>query len=399
MPTLRREESGESIECTVSAPPTVAVPPPDSPPEGTFALSLADLQGLAQTTGSSGRLLAGPGAPAKSFVDGALSPLACTGLQELLSLSDDLLLIRSDFDAGPASERRRGRWQLDNRGWLYLHFRLAGLSCDETPDGRRRTIGGGAFFLAASSQPQSLVRNVLSDEWRAVTIAFRPSFAGRDLRAPAESLPAELRRFQSGDPELDFFYASQLTSDMGAAVRALLAPAIRTDVRPIYLRAKVVELVCLAIEQLRVPELATEAPLTLSQRDTRALQEARRILDTSTDTVSLEQLARRVGLNRRKLALGFKMLFGATVGDYHRDVRLEVANRMLVTGATSVSYAAAVAGYSDVGSFGKAFRARYGCLPSDVRPTAAARRLGAQGLVPTIAPSTDPSSNARPKTE
>ncbi len=387
--------SGESIERTVSAPPPVVVPPPHSPPEGTFALSLADLQGLAQANGSSGRLLAGPGAPAEPFVDGALSPIACTGLQELLSLSDDLLLIRSDFDAGPAGERRRGRWQLDNRGWLYLHFRLAGLSCDETPDGRRRTIGGGAFFLAASSQPQSLVRNVLSDEWRAVTIAFRPSFAGRDLRAPAEALPTELRRFQSGDPEVDFFYASQLTSDMSAAVRALLAPAIRTDVRPIYLRAKVVELVCLAIEQLRVPALATEAPLTLSQRDTRALQEARRILETSTDTVSLEQLARRVGLNRRKLALGFKMLFGATVGDYHRDVRLEVANRMLGTGATSVSYAAAVAGYSDVGSFGKAFRARYGCLPSDVRPTASARRLGAPGSVPA----TGPSSNARPKTE
>jgi AraC-like DNA-binding protein len=396
---LRGEESGESIEGTVSASPPIVVPTLDSPAEGTFALSLADLQGLAQTTGSSGRLLAGAGAPAEPFIDGALSPIACTGLQELLSLSDDLLLIRSDFDAGPSSESRRGRWQLDNRGWLYLHFRLAGLSCDETPDGRRRTIGGGAFFLAASSQPQSLVRNVLSDEWRAVTIAFRPSFAGRDLRAPGEALPSELRRFQSGEAEVDFFYASQLTSDMSAAVRALLAPAIRTDVRPIYLRAKVVELVCLAIEQLQVPALATETPLTLSQRDTRALQEARRILDTCTETVSLEQLARRVGLNRRKLALGFKMLFGATVGDYHRDVRLEVANRMLGKGATSVGYAAAVAGYSDVGSFSKAFRARYGCLPSGVRPTAAARRLGVQGLAPARDQSTGPSSNARPKTE
>lgn len=353
-------------------------------------MSLADLQQVAHAAGPSGRLLAGPGTAAVPRPEEGAAPVpsfACAGLQELLALSDDLLLVRSDFEADASGEGRAHRWQLDMRGWLYLHFRLDGLTCDETPDGRRRTIGGGSFFVATSSHPQSLVRDVLSDVWRAVTIAFRPSFAGRDLRAPDAALPAELRRFQSGEAEVDFFYASQLTSDMSSAVRALLAPAVRVDVRPIYLRAKVVELVCLAIEQLQVPAPVTEPPLTLKHRDTRALAEARRVLDTCTEPVSLEQLARRVGLNRRKLALGFKMLFGATVGEYHRDVRLELAHRVLGTATASVGYAAAVAGYSDVGSFGKAFRARYGCLPSEIRPTAAARRLAGPG------------SNARPKTE
>ncbi|MCZ8130805.1 MAG: AraC family transcriptional regulator [Steroidobacteraceae bacterium] len=356
-----------------AAPPDAAVPAP------TLAMSFAELQGLALASDAAGRLpllSAGGSDPAVSARLAQLTPMACAGLSELLNLSDDLLLIRSDFHADATGHGRAAPWQLDTRGWLYLHFRLDGLTCDQTPDGRRHTLGGGSFFLATSSQPQSLVREVLSDLWRVVTIAFRPSFADRDLRAPDAALPTELRRFQSGDAESDFFYASQLTSDMSSAVRSLLAPAIRTQVRPIYLRAKVVELVCLAIEQLQVPAPATEAPLKLSHRDTRALEEARRVLDACTEPVSLDQLARRVGLNRRKLALGFKMLFGATVGEYHRDVRLETAFRMLGAAQASVGYAAAVAGYSDVGSFGKAFRARYGCLPSDVRPSAAARRLG-----------------------
>lgn len=343
-------------------------------------MSFAELHGLARVASTPGRLPFVGEATADPVAGARLAELgaaACGGLSELLSLSDDLLLIRSDFEADASAGGRARPWHLDTRGWLYLHFRVDGLTCDRTPDGRRHTIGGGSFFLATSSQPQSISREVLSDVWRVVTIAFRPSFADRDLRAPDAALPTELRRFQSGDAGSDFFYASQLTADMNSAVRSLLAPAIRTQVRPIYLRAKVVELVCLAIEQLQAPAPAAEAPLKLSHRDTRALEEARRVLDACTEPVSLEQLARRVGLNRRKLALGFKMLFGATVGEYHRDVRLETAFRMLATATASVGYAAAVAGYSDVGSFGKAFRARYGCLPSDVRPTAAARRLGA----------------------
>ncbi len=343
-------------------------------------MSLAELQGLARAASGHGRLPLGT-VPASDPVSqarlGALVPRVCSGLSELLNLSDDLLLIRSDFRTEAPRASPASQWRLDARGWLYLHFRLDGLTCDLTPDGRRHTLGGGSFFLATSPQPHTIVREVLSDHWRVVTVAFRPSFADRDLRAPDSALPLELRRFQSGDAEAEFFYASQLTLDMSSAVRSLLAPAIQTPVRPIYLRAKVVELVCLAVEQLQVPAPAAEAPLRLSYRDTRALEEARKVLDSCTEPVSLDQLARRVGLNRRKLALGFKVLFGATVGEYHRDVRLETAYRMLGSATASVGYAAAVAGYSDVGSFGKAFRARYGCLPSDVRPSAAARRLGA----------------------
>jgi len=101
---------------------------------------------------------------------------------------------------------------------------------------------------------------------------------------------------------------------------------------------------------------------------------------------AVEQLARRVGINRRKLALGFKILFGETVGEYQRDVRLEFARRMLEDRTASVTYAATVAGYSDVGSFGKAFKAKYGWLPSQSRP-AGSRRARA------------PKSNASPISE
>jgi len=293
----------------------------------------------------------------------ALTGLVCNGLQEVLSLSDDLLLVRSDFSMPP---RPTLRWEIDNRGWLYLHCRFEGLSEDETPDGVRHSLSSGTFLLSASPQ-RPLVREVLTDTWRTVTIAFRPSFAMRDLSVPGSTLPTELRRFSAGDDNVEFWYASSLTSDMKSAVRSLLHPAINSPVRSVYLRAKVVELVCLALEQVGQPAPDAQSTFKLSHRDMRSLEQARRLLDEGGESRSLEALAKQVGLNRRKLALGFKHLFGVTVGDYDREVRLELARRLLEGSSSSVGYAAAIAGYSDVGSFTKAFKLRYGSLPSDLK--------------------------------
>jgi len=289
------------------------------------------------------------------------------GMQETVDLSNDLLLVRTDFRTLPPHAARGNRLDYDLRGWLYLHFRLDGVSEDETPDGESRTLGGERFFLSASSQQRPFGREVLSEQWRTVGIACQPAFLMRDVPAAGHELPPELRRFQAGDRDIDFWYTGRLTHDMRLAVGALLRPAMPGTVRRIYLRAKVIELTCLALEQLRHPEAMMGALAKLSQRDVQSLQEAQRLLQKGSAALSLEQLARQVGLNRTKLALGFKQVFGVTVGEYYRELRLEVARAMLEKQAISVGEAAAAAGYCDAGSFTKAFRARYGSLPSELK--------------------------------
>lgn len=341
-----------------SVPATMNDIDPNSLPVRRVPLYMDDLQTAALAS-------CAPGLPTNG-----LNSTVCKGMQDLLTLSDDLLLVRADFNAPPSEVR----WEIHNRSWLYLHCRAEGVSRDETPDGQLHHLSSGSFLLC-TSQHRPLVREVLTDDWRAVTIAFRPSFAMRDLQMSDRALPEELRQLRCGDPAADFSFASQLTADMKSAVRALLQPAVQAEARAVYLRAKVVELVCLALEELRHPESATSSALKLSHRDIRCLEQARRLLDECGEARSLEQLAKQVGLNRRKLALGFKHLFGVTAGDYDRQMRLELGRRLLESSTASVGYAAAVAGYSDVGSFTKAFKARYGNLPSDIKPAAAARRL------------------------
>lgn len=299
-------------------------------------------------------------APIRGYLAPSLGP------QEILNLSEDLLLIRTDWRGIPSDYLHQHRWEYDNRGWLYLHFRLDGCSEEITPDGISRSFDGECFLLSASTQPRPLGREVLGDSWRTVGIACRPQFVKRDLPVAADGLPAELRRFQAGDADIDFFFAGQLTFDMKSAVTSLLHPVVQGPMRPVYLQAKVVELMCLALDGLRHPEQQMPQGLRLTRRDVECLQSVRKMLQNCHNLPSLAEIARRVGLNRRKLAIGFKHVYGLTIGAFHRERRLSIARELLERGTITIGRAAALAGYNDAGSFSKAFRAQFGCLPSEL---------------------------------
>ena len=148
--------------------------------------------------------------------------------------------------------------------------------------------------------------------------------------------------------------------------RHLLDPPVKGRTRDIYLRVKTVELLCLALESLDNPDLLGEPPVKLSTHDIRCLYRAKEILEHAAELPSLENLARAVGLNRNKLSAGFKHVFGDPVAAFYRGLRLDRARERIIAGETSIGRIADEAGYSDPGSFSKAFRQRFGVLPSEL---------------------------------
>jgi hypothetical protein len=85
-----------------------------------------------------------------------------------------MVLVRSDLHGFG-----RTRYELDVRGWLYLHFRLDGLTDEEIPGAGRRRVERECFILSASSRPGILAREMVGDAWRSVAIVCRPTFAER----------------------------------------------------------------------------------------------------------------------------------------------------------------------------------------------------------------------------
>lgn len=109
-----------------------------------------------------------------------------------------------------------------------------------------------------------------------------------------------------------------------------------------------------------------ERPLTREERD--KLNMARQILESHySQPHSLGELSRGIGLNEYKLKKGFKNLFGATVFDYLRQIRLENGAALLKRGEMNIGETAEAVGYSNSGAFATAFRRQFGISPLEYR--------------------------------
>lgn len=83
--------------------------------------------------------------------------------------------------------------------------------------------------------------------------------------------------------------------------------------------------------------------------------------------VSLSELAVVAGLSRFHLARTFRAVHGAPPAAYHRDLRLDLASRLLRERGRQAHQVALQVGFADQASFTRAFARRYGVTPGRLR--------------------------------
>jgi AraC-like DNA-binding protein len=109
-------------------------------------------------------------------------------------------------------------------------------------------------------------------------------------------------------------------------------------------------------------------PSGFSREDIRKLHTAREIMEAyMVDPPSLLALSKQVGLNDFKLKKGFKALFGTTVFEYLRQIRLDNAMKLLRSQQNNVTEAAIAVGYSNISAFSQQFYRKFGVKPSEMK--------------------------------
>jgi len=88
-------------------------------------------------------------------------------------------------------------------------------------------------------------------------------------------------------------------------------------------------------------------------------------------SLSVADLAGRVGVSRSKLAAEFKAATGQSVLSFQIDVRIDRAKKLLLNGRRSIAEVAYLVGYSDPLYFSKLFRRRTGVSPLHYRRSSA----------------------------
>lgn len=128
------------------------------------------------------------------------------------------------------------------------------------------------------------------------------------------------------------------------------------DAAPLALQSAVLELTAIAC---RASD-ASRRPAWLQ----RVLQ---RLHDDPSATLSLLELAALAGVHPSHLARSFQQAQGVSVGEYQRQLRIELARKALSDRQRSIAEVAAAAGFSDQSHFARVFRRVTGQTPRDYR--------------------------------
>jgi AraC-like DNA-binding protein len=156
------------------------------------------------------------------------------------------------------------------------------------------------------------------------------------------------------------------TAEEVAIAQAVINCRRSGPLRRLYVEAKVTELFCLILDRFQAECAAPRAvSLRLSERDRRQLDGVRDLLLQSfVEPPTIHALARQFGLNRNKLCSGFAQLFGASVYDFCRSLRLQKARRLLLETDISIAQVAYESGFSSASAFSASFTREFRQSPS-----------------------------------
>ena len=132
----------------------------------------------------------------------------------------------------------------------------------------------------------------------------------------------------------------------------------------VYLNSKVIEIISLLVTQLD----ALTADEGLNVYVINALKTAKKIVEENhINPPSLKDLSLQVGINVKQLKDGFKQLFGVTVFQHVRRIRMRQSRVLLVSSNLTIEEISNAVGYASTTHFYKNFRKEYGVTPLQFR--------------------------------
>jgi AraC family transcriptional activator of pyochelin receptor len=155
------------------------------------------------------------------------------------------------------------------------------------------------------------------------------------------------------------------------AIRDCALPARMTETLRL---AKSIELLCAVFDRFRAGTLvAVDGNAALTEMDTARIATARRIVSERWhEKLTLDGIARACGLNRGKLARGFRAMYDCSVTDALTEQRLAGARALLQGTDLPVKAIGYRCGYLNNASFTRAFSRHYGVAPTRFRAGALA---------------------------
>lgn len=290
---------------------------------------------------------------------------AAEGFRELVEFNDGFGIVIGDI-----KHLEDATLQRSTRNRLNFHFRLSGsgaigVGADTPFPLQRQTMA----LLLSPDGAEKVEEFYGGEHEQSATIYCKPEFIAERFGDAGVRLPASLRACLDTLPDGPVFASAALSAQMSLAVRALIDNPFQSTLRRVFVEAKALELLVLALAALAEAEQrAQNGDNPIGMRDLQRIEMVRETLERDfLDPPTIAKLARDVGVNEAKLMHIFKQQVGETIFNFTQRLKMERAKQMLETSDISVTEIAFEVGYEYSSNFTTAFRRHFGITPRTAR--------------------------------
>jgi len=153
---------------------------------------------------------------------------------------------------------------------------------------------------------------------------------------------------------------------MNEIIRQIIQNKYTGFAKSLYVDIKIKEIFMLAMD--KISSCTSVNTLEFSQSEIERFYEAKEVLVSNIQNpMSLKQMARKFGINTKKIKTGFKQLYEMTPFNLILSTRMEKAKKMLTSSEMDITSIADEIGYNNKHSFSKAFKKYFGYSPGRYR--------------------------------
>ncbi|QLC64742.1 helix-turn-helix transcriptional regulator [Flavobacterium sp. LPB0248] len=154
-----------------------------------------------------------------------------------------------------------------------------------------------------------------------------------------------------------------ISPSMAIVLRQLFHYSLHPSLKNLYYKGKVYELLSLYFNKMEDPN-AGQCPFLIDEDNVLKIRKAREIIIANmAEPPGLQQLADEIGLNMKKLKIGFKQIYGDTVYGFLFDYKMDFARKLLDSGSYNVNEVGLKIGYSTGSHFIVGFRKKFSTTP------------------------------------
>ena len=275
---------------------------------------------------------------------------------EEIKIDDDFILIRFQNDSNDKISFER---QVHN-GLIQFHFGLKGNA--------KFIFNQGTYTLDLKEEKSLLFYNPQKElplhleiepkSWLISILVSIKKFHGL-FSSDAEHIP-----FLSDENRDKKYYGEEnISPSMAIVLNQMFHYNLNPSIKNLYYKGKGYELLSLFFNRNEDPN-AEQCPFLIDEENVLKLKKAKEIIIANmAEPPSLQELSDQIGLNIKKLKMGFKQIYGDTVYGFLFDHKMEYARQLLDSGSYNVNEVGLKIGYSTGSHFIAAFKKKFGTTP------------------------------------